>query len=68
MKLQDPALFRTRGWVNGAWVEGQGGSWSVTNPATGASLGEVTRFTAEDTRAAIEAAQQAQRGWRRETG
>ena len=67
MKLQDPALFRTRGWVNGEWVEGRGGSWSVTNPATGASLGEVTRFTAEDTRAAIVAAEQAQRGWRRET-
>jgi len=66
MKLQDSGLFRSQGWVNGEWTDGNGGEWTVFNPATGEPLGEVTRFTVEDTRRAVTLAHEAQNAWKRE--
>ncbi|BEQ13709.1 NAD-dependent succinate-semialdehyde dehydrogenase [Desulfoferula mesophila] len=65
MKLQHPELFRQKCYVNGAWVASAGGEvLSVDNPATGEQLGTVPSLSAEETRAAIQAASEAWPAWR----
>ena len=64
LNLKDPALLRQQCYVDGAWLEAQGGGTSkVTNPATGDVLGTVPSFGAAETRAAIEAASAAFPAW-----
>jgi succinate-semialdehyde dehydrogenase/glutarate-semialdehyde dehydrogenase len=68
MQLQDQTLFRQQGYVDGKWVDALNrGTISVTNPATGETLGTVPRMGAEETRAAIEAADKALPAWRAKT-
>ena len=63
--LGDPALFRQQCYVNGEWIDANGGrSIEVDNPATGETIGAVPALGAEETRAAIEAADAAWTGWR----
>ena len=51
MELRDPKLFRQQCYVDGQWVDALNrGTISVTNPATGESLGTVPRMGAEETR------------------
>ena len=38
--LKDPSLLEMRGYVNGAWVDGDG-TFAVTNPARGDVIAEV---------------------------
>ena len=65
VNLKDPSLLREQCWVDGEWVEASGGrTIEVENPATGEVIGTVPAFTAEDTRAAIEAADRAWGPWR----
>jgi succinate-semialdehyde dehydrogenase / glutarate-semialdehyde dehydrogenase len=53
-------------YIGGEWREGsEGDSFSVEDPATGESLCEVADATADDARAAIDAAAGAQDDWRR---
>jgi succinate-semialdehyde dehydrogenase/glutarate-semialdehyde dehydrogenase len=53
-------------YIAGEWREGsEGNSFSVEDPATGESLCEVADATADDARAAIDAAAGAQDEWRR---
>ncbi len=61
LTLSDPTLFRQAAYVAGRWVEGDG--IAVTNPASGAVIGHVPALGAEDARAAIDAAEGAQRKW-----
>ncbi len=57
LKLQDASLLRQQCYVDGAWIDADGGGTaSVTNPATGATLGTVPNLGAGETRRAIEAA------------
>jgi succinate-semialdehyde dehydrogenase/glutarate-semialdehyde dehydrogenase len=66
MQLNDPHLFRQQAYVNGAWIDAPGGATiDVLNPATGSILGTVPSLSAQDTRAAIEAADAAWPQWRR---
>ena len=63
--LRDPALFRRQCYVNGAWIDANdGATLDVDNPATGEVLGAVPALGADETRAAIEAADAAWPAWR----
>ena len=63
--LGDPALFRRQCYVNGEWIDAEGGgTLDVDNPATGEVIGTVPALGARETRAAIDAADEAWAGWR----
>src|SRR5687768_1127926 len=63
--LKDPTLLRQQCYVNGQWVGADDGATKpVTNPADGSVIGTVPVFGAEETRAAIEAANAAWQPWR----
>jgi succinate-semialdehyde dehydrogenase/glutarate-semialdehyde dehydrogenase len=64
--LSDPGLLRDRCLIAGQWVQGSA-TIAVTNPATGAVIGQVPRLGAQHTRGAIEAARDAWPAWRRRT-
>src|SRR5919197_3163573 len=49
--------------VGGKWVDGSGGTMEVITPATGETIAEVPRCTAEDVDRAVEAAQKAAPEW-----
>ncbi len=63
--LKDPDLFRQQAFIGGVWADAAGGGViSVDNPATGESIGHVPACGVTETRAAIAAAQTAQREWK----
>ena len=65
INLGDRSLFREQCYVNGGWIDARSGNAiEVDNPATGETIGTVPAFGREETRAAIEAADAAWRGWR----
>ena len=58
MQLKDAQLFRQQAYIDGAWVDADGGQTiNVNNPATGEILGTVPKMGAAETRRAIEALQ-----------
>ena len=66
--LGNPALLKTRSYIDGAWRSGKSGrSLPVLNPATGALVAEVSKADADDTKSAIEAAHRAFGEWRQTT-
>jgi len=66
--LQDPSLLRQQCYVDGAWIDADGGgTLAVTNPANGETLGTVPNLGAAETRRAIEAASAAFPGWAAKT-
>ncbi|HZS83910.1 MAG TPA: NADP-dependent succinate-semialdehyde dehydrogenase [Stellaceae bacterium] len=68
MKLRDPKLFRQQCYIDGQWVDADGGGTiPVENPANGERLGTVPKMGAEETRRAIEAADRAFPAWRAKT-
>ncbi|MGH6619220.1 MAG: NADP-dependent succinate-semialdehyde dehydrogenase [Alphaproteobacteria bacterium] len=68
MKLKDSSLFRQQCYIDGAWVDADGGETiPVTNPANGEQIGTVPKMGAAETRRAIEAANRAYPAWRRKT-
>ncbi len=68
LKLKDKNLFRQQCYINGQWLDADSGeSIDVTNPATGEKLGTVPNMGAEETRRAIEAAEEAFFSWRKTT-
>ncbi|GAB3449171.1 NAD-dependent succinate-semialdehyde dehydrogenase [Insolitispirillum peregrinum] len=68
LSLNDPSLFRQQALINGVWCDAASGQTvSVTNPATRSELGTVPDQGAEETRAAIEAANVAFASWRKKT-
>ncbi|MEK9706327.1 MAG: aldehyde dehydrogenase family protein, partial [Alphaproteobacteria bacterium] len=69
MKFSDEKLFRQQCYVAGAWADADSGETiEVTNPADGSVIGTVPKMGATETRRAIEAAEAAQREWRKLTG
>ena len=65
LPLKDPTLFRQANYLDGKWVEADGGQTMVVkNPATGEAVGEVPNMGTAETRRAIEAAAAAYPGWR----
>ena len=66
MQLSDQNLLRTKAYINGEWVDGEGGStFAVTDPATGKSIADVASCGTAETRRAIEAAEAAMLTWRK---
>jgi succinate-semialdehyde dehydrogenase/glutarate-semialdehyde dehydrogenase len=64
MELKDPSLLRQQCYVDGRWIDADGGGTAdVSNPATGRKLGSVPQFGGAETRRAIEAASAALPGW-----
>ncbi|SIO28185.1 succinate semialdehyde dehydrogenase [Rhodovulum sp. ES.010] len=62
--LSDPRLVRSFSYVDGKWTGGsEGETLAVTDPASGAWLGEVAALTAADSAAAVDAAQSAFPVW-----
>ena len=69
MELRDATLFRTKAYVNGAWTDAaNGATYPIVNPATGEKLADVARCSGPETRAAIDAAEAAQKVWAKRTG
>src|SRR5215475_12358365 len=68
MKLKDAKLFRQQCYIDGAWVDADGGGTiPVENPSNGERLGTVPKMGADETRRAIEAADRALPAWRAKT-
>jgi succinate-semialdehyde dehydrogenase/glutarate-semialdehyde dehydrogenase len=68
MKLKDPSLFRQQCYIDGEWLDADGGETiPVTNPANGETIGTIPKMGAAETRRAIEAASRAYPAWRRKT-
>jgi len=66
--LADPSLFETRALVGGQWIAAaSGATLAVEDPATGAVIGHIPDCGAEETRAAIAAAEAAFGPWRART-
>jgi len=58
LPLKDPKLFRTQSYIDGEWT-GNGRTFPIVNPATGAQLAAVPDLGAAEARRAIEAAERA---------
>ncbi|MEX0327840.1 MAG: NAD-dependent succinate-semialdehyde dehydrogenase [Ruegeria sp.] len=68
LSLKDPSLLRQAALVGSNWIEADADTGlAVTNPATGELIGYVPNLGAEETRLAIEAAEQARHGWAKRT-
>jgi succinate-semialdehyde dehydrogenase/glutarate-semialdehyde dehydrogenase len=66
LPIKDKGLFRQQAYVNGKWIDAKSGKTiKVTNPANGDLLGTVPSLGADETRAAIEAANAAWPAWRK---
>jgi succinate-semialdehyde dehydrogenase/glutarate-semialdehyde dehydrogenase len=68
LNLKDPTLLRQKSYIDGEWCDAnEGATITVTNPATGETLGTVPRMGAAETRRAIEAANTAWPAWRKQS-
>ncbi|MGG7568028.1 NAD-dependent succinate-semialdehyde dehydrogenase [Rhodovulum sp. DZ06] len=62
--IQDKRLLRSFAYVGGKWIDGDGGAtFAVSDPATGAHLGDVAALSAAQSAAAVDAAQAAFPAW-----
>ena len=66
--LKDPTLLETRGYVNGAWIDGADGTFDVMNPARGDVVAQVADLSRAQVSEAIDAAYTAQNDWAAWTG
>lgn len=68
LELKDPSLFREACYINGKWVGADSNQTiDVTNPASSELLGTIPKMGADETRAAIDAANEAYPAWRAKT-
>jgi succinate-semialdehyde dehydrogenase/glutarate-semialdehyde dehydrogenase len=61
--LNDPTLLETRAHVGGAWIDGDKGTFDVTNPARGDVIAEVADLSRAQVGDAIAKAEVAQKEW-----
>ena len=66
--LKDPTLLETRAYVGGQWVEGDNGTFDVTNPARGDVIAQVADLSRAQVADAIAQAEAAQKQWAAFTG
>ncbi|MBV8260416.1 MAG: NAD-dependent succinate-semialdehyde dehydrogenase [Paraburkholderia sp.] len=66
-QLNDPALFKTRAYIDGEW-SGGAATFAVLDPADNAEIARVPDFGADEARRAIAAANVALPAWRAKTG
>src|SRR5690606_19108540 len=68
LQLSDQSLFRQQAYVDGEWIDADGGGMIVVvDPADGSRLGTVPKCGAAETRRAIDAAERAWPAWRAKT-
>ncbi|MCW5729716.1 MAG: NADP-dependent succinate-semialdehyde dehydrogenase [Alphaproteobacteria bacterium] len=68
MQLKDQALFRQQCFIDGTWMDADGGGWlDVDDPATAKVIGRIPAMGAAETRRAIDAAERALPAWRART-
>jgi succinate-semialdehyde dehydrogenase/glutarate-semialdehyde dehydrogenase len=68
LNLKDPSLLRQQSYINGEWCDANDASTiTVTNPATGDTVGTVPHMGAAETKRAIDAANAAWPAWRKTT-
>jgi succinate-semialdehyde dehydrogenase/glutarate-semialdehyde dehydrogenase len=68
LPLKDTSLLVQANLIDGAWVQADSGRMvDVRNPANGELVGQVPAMGAAETRRAIDAAEKAQKGWRKLT-
>ncbi|KAG8715756.1 succinate semialdehyde dehydrogenase NADP+ linked [Ceratobasidium sp. 423] len=66
--VKDQSLLKYRAFIAGQWVVAKdGGKIKVTNPATGEELGTVPELGVEDTKKAIQVADEAFKTWSKTT-
>ncbi|KII95315.1 hypothetical protein PLICRDRAFT_210504 [Plicaturopsis crispa FD-325 SS-3] len=66
--LKDPSLIKTQGFIDGKWVDAkEGGTITVTNPATATELGTIPEMGLAETKEAIDAASRAFPSWSKTT-
>ena len=66
--LKDQALFRQQGLIGGVWQDAASGATvDVTNPASLSILGRIPDMSGKETRAAIDAAAEAFKPWKKKT-
>ena len=66
--LRDPGLLEMRAYVGGQWVEGDNGTFDVTNPARGDVIARVADLSRAQVADAIAQAEAAQKDWAARTG
>jgi len=66
--LKDPSLLETRAYIGGAWVDGDNGTFAVTNPARGDVVADVADLSRAQVAGAIAQAEAAQKDWAQWTG
>ena len=66
--LNDPSLLETRAYVNGAWQDGDDGTFEVTNPSRGDVIAQVADLSRAQVADAIAGAEAAQKDWASWTG
>ncbi len=66
--LNDPTLLETRAYIDGKWVDGDDGTFDVTNPARGDVIAKVADLSRAQVGKAIAAAEKAQKDWATWTG
>ena len=66
--LNDPSLLETRAYIGGQWVDGDNGTFDVTNPARGDVVAQVADLSREQVADAIAKAEKAQKDWAKWTG
>jgi len=66
--LNDQSLFRQQGLIGGVWQDAASGATvDVTNPASLSTLGTIPDMSGKETRAAIDAATEAFKLWKKKT-
>ena len=66
--LKDPSLLETRAYIGGQWVDGDNGTFDVTNPARGDVIAQVADLSRAQVAGAIAQAETAQKEWAKWTG
>ena len=66
--LNDPSLLETRAYIGGKWVDGDNGTFDVTNPARGDVVAQVADLSRAQVSGAIAQAEAAQKDWAAWTG
>jgi succinate-semialdehyde dehydrogenase / glutarate-semialdehyde dehydrogenase len=66
--LKDPSLLVAKAYIGGKWVDGDNGTFAVTNPARGDVIAEVADLSRAQVAGAIAQAEVAQKEWAKFTG
>ncbi|WP_163848505.1 NAD-dependent succinate-semialdehyde dehydrogenase [Pseudooceanicola aestuarii] len=66
--LDDPTLLAEAAYLAGEWVQGDNGTFDVTNPARGDVIAQVADLSRDQIARAIDAAYKAQKDWAQWTG